>query len=179
MDRSWTSLVTCPPVAPWTGSTILGNNLLITSRKSPLAALAPNGLRASAKPMRLIVRITILPIINQAYPIYYALVLMGVQASLDVTKRKKDGTFKDEIWPSTRTVLIRADEGIGSQPHAEGASRLFDLENWMSNVEMHELRGSHFGMLNPNSGLADVMNKVIEQGDVGHKANVVLKPSGP
>jgi hypothetical protein len=110
--------------------------------------------------------VTILVIINQTDP-STIIVLMGVRASMDVTKREKDGMLKDEIWPSERTVLVRADKGVASQPHAEGASRLFDLERWTANVELYELHGSHFGILNPNSGLAEIMNMVLEDGDVG------------
>jgi fatty acid synthase, animal type len=92
---------------------------------------------------------------------------MGVRASMDATQREKDGTLKDEIWPSQRTVLIRADKGVASQPHAVGASRLFDLECWTSNVEMYELHGTHFGILSPNSGLVEIINKVLEEGGAG------------
>jgi len=88
-------------------------------------------------------------------------VLMGLRASIDASKRLEDGTLKDEVWPSKRTVLICADKGVASQPHAAGASRLFDLDNWVSNVELHELHGSHFGILNPNSGLVEIINEVL------------------
>jgi fatty acid synthase, animal type len=87
---------------------------------------------------------------------------MGLRASIDASKREEDGTLKDVLWPSKRTVLIRADKGVASQPYAKGASRLFDLDNLTSDVELHELRGSHFGILNPNSGLAEIINEVLK-----------------
>jgi hypothetical protein len=111
--------------------------------------------------MRLTVCATILLVISLTMSI--AAVLMGIRASTDAMKREEYGTLKDEIWPSERTVLIRADNGIASQAHAKGASRLLDLDTWTSNVELYELHGSHFGILNPNSGLAEIMNKVLER----------------
>ena len=87
---------------------------------------------------------------------------MGLRASMDTSKREEEGTLKDKVWPSKRTVLVRADKGVASQPYAEGASRLFDLEKWVSDVELHELHGSHFGILNPDSGLAEIINEVLK-----------------
>jgi hypothetical protein len=81
---------------------------------------------------------------------------------MDASQREEDGTLEDVVWPSKRTVLIRADKGVGSQPYAKGASRLFDLDKWTSDVELHELHGSHFGILNPNSGLAEIINEVLK-----------------
>jgi fatty acid synthase, animal type len=88
---------------------------------------------------------------------------MGLRASMDASQREEDGILEDVVWPSKRTVLIRADKGVASQPYAKGASRLFDLDNSTSDVELHELHGSHFGILNPNSGLAEILNEVLHK----------------
>ena len=87
---------------------------------------------------------------------------MGLRASMDTSKREEEGRLKDMVWPSKRTVLVRTDKGVASQTYAEGASRLFDLDKWVSDVELHELHGSHFGILNPDSGLAEIINEVLE-----------------
>jgi len=88
---------------------------------------------------------------------------MGVRAS---TEMKEEWTFKDKVWPPERTVLIRADKGVGSESYSEGASKLLDLDLWTSNVELHELHATHFGIFNPKSGLPDIMNKILEQRDI-------------
>ena len=87
---------------------------------------------------------------------------MGLRASMDASQREEDGTLADAVWPSNPAVLIRADKGVASQPYAKGASKSFDLDSWTSDVELHELHGSHFGILNPNSGLAEVINEVLK-----------------
>jgi fatty acid synthase, animal type len=94
---------------------------------------------------------------------------MGLRASMELSRLKGDVMFK--VWPSERTVLIRADKGMGSKTYSEGASRFFDLENWTSNIELHELHGSHFGILHPNSGLAKIINKVLDHGDEASMKN--------
>lgn len=88
---------------------------------------------------------------------------MGLRASMDASQCEEDGILEDVVWPSKRTVLIRADKGVASQPYAKGASRLFDLDNSTSDVELHELHGSHFGILNPNSGLVEILNEVLHK----------------
>ncbi|KZT06920.1 polyketide synthase [Laetiporus sulphureus 93-53] len=92
---------------------------------------------------------------------YVAHVLMGVRASMDVNKREADGSLFTEVWPSKRTVLVRAEQGVSAQSYAEGASKLLDLEIWTSDVELHELPGTHFGILNPDSGLAEILNGIV------------------
>jgi fatty acid synthase, animal type len=94
---------------------------------------------------------------------------MGLRASQSASEREKNGTLLDDdemmIWPSKRTVLIRADKGVRAQPYAEGVSELLDLEKWAGatgvEVELRVLGGSHFGILNPDSGLAEVVNDVL------------------
>ncbi|PCH43240.1 hypothetical protein WOLCODRAFT_74423 [Wolfiporia cocos MD-104 SS10] len=93
---------------------------------------------------------------------YAAHVLMGVRASKEVLKREEDGTLKDLAWPTARTVLVSATNGVAVQPYAVGASKYFDLEAWAPHIELHELPGTHFGLLNPDSGLAEVINGVLQ-----------------
>jgi fatty acid synthase len=94
---------------------------------------------------------------------YVAHILMGIRVSLDIS-RKLDAGEVAPVWPTDRTVLIRAKQGVSTQSYADGASRLFDLDRWVpSDVELYEVEGTHFGILNPDSGLAEILNDVVEQ----------------
>lgn len=94
--------------------------------------------------------------------LHVTLVLMGLRASEDLAQRKKLGALDDFPWPSSRTILVRADDGVGAQPAAEGSSKFLDLDSWTSDIEMRELPGTHFGILSPSSGLADVLNEMMQ-----------------
>lgn len=85
---------------------------------------------------------------------------MGVRASMETLKLERSGALANQIWPATRTVLIRASDGVATQGVAEGASRAYDLEDWAPDVELHEVEGTHFGILNPDSGLSGILNEV-------------------
>jgi len=93
---------------------------------------------------------------------YVAHILMGIRASMMVSRQQAAGELT-AIWPAKRTVLARADQGVSGQPYADGASRLFDLENWATNVELYDVPGTHFGILNPESGLAEMLNDVLAE----------------
>lgn len=86
---------------------------------------------------------------------------MGVRASMDTLKLERSGALTNQIWPAARTVLVRASNGVGAQSVGEGASRTYDLEDWAPDVELRELEGTHFGILNPDSGLSSILNEVV------------------
>jgi len=91
---------------------------------------------------------------------YVAHILMGIRASTDIS-RQQDAKESTPFWPAKRTVLIRASEGISTKSYVDGASRLFDLENWTSDVELYDVPGTHFSILNPASGLAEILNGIV------------------
>lgn len=86
---------------------------------------------------------------------------MGLRASEDLAQRRKLGALDDFTWPSSRAILVRADHGVGAQPAAEGSSRFLDLDLLTSDIDMRELPGTHFGVLSPHSGLANVLNELM------------------
>ena len=86
-----------------------------------------------------------------------AFVLMGIRASTEISRQQNAG----ESTPAKRTVLIRASEGIFTQSYSDGASRFFDLENWASDVELYDVPGTHFSILSPASGLAEILNGIV------------------
>jgi len=92
---------------------------------------------------------------------YVAHVLMGIRASIDFSRSETGNVVS--TWPAKRTVLVRADQGISVQAFAEGSSKYFDLEKYVPDVDLYELPGTHFGILNPKSGLAEVLNMVLKQ----------------
>ncbi|KAF9238192.1 polyketide synthase [Melanogaster broomeanus] len=92
---------------------------------------------------------------------YVAHLLMGLRACVENLRREKAGKFEDASWPATRTVVIRADKGIGCQPVSEGLSPAFNVELQAPDVELYEVPGTHFGVLNPQSGLPQVLEKVL------------------
>jgi fatty acid synthase len=94
---------------------------------------------------------------------YVAHVMMGIRVSLEIARKQESGE-PIPLWPTDRTVLVRATQGMSTQSYADGASRVFDLERWVPNgVELYEVEGTHFGILNPDSGLAEILNDVVEQ----------------
>jgi hypothetical protein len=92
---------------------------------------------------------------------YVAHVLMGVRATIDSARREAAGELVNSVWPAKRTVLVRAENGVATQSYAEGVSRVFDLDGFVSNVELYELQGTHFGILNPDSGLSEILDTVV------------------
>ncbi|KAJ3555439.1 hypothetical protein NM688_g2577 [Phlebia brevispora] len=93
---------------------------------------------------------------------YVAHMLMGLRMGEgDTTWRKDHSTLKEKVWPSARTIFVRAKDGLFAQSASEEASAWFDPDLWRSDVEIHELPGTHFGVLNPHSGLADILNEVL------------------
>ncbi|EPQ50300.1 polyketide synthase [Gloeophyllum trabeum ATCC 11539] len=85
---------------------------------------------------------------------YAAHFIMSIRASKDLAEEMK------KPWPSERTVLIRAQGGVATKPQFKGASRALGLDKWAAHVDVHELPGTHFGILNPDNGIADVLNGV-------------------
>ncbi|KAF9242059.1 polyketide synthase [Melanogaster broomeanus] len=92
---------------------------------------------------------------------YVAHLLMGLRACMENARRKEADKFHNAVWPSARTVVIRADQGIGTQPVAEGLSPAFNVDLQAPDMELYELAGTHFGVLNPQSGLPQVLEKVL------------------
>ncbi|KAJ8483173.1 hypothetical protein ONZ45_g14697 [Pleurotus djamor] len=90
---------------------------------------------------------------------YSSHLLLGIRASEEMAHREAVGLLGDE-WPSKRTVLIKGSRGVGSKPPATGLSATFDLERYAPSVEVFEVPGSHFGMLNPQSGIAHILNRL-------------------
>jgi len=91
---------------------------------------------------------------------FVAHILMGIRASTEISRQQNAGEYTP-FWPAKRTVLIRASEGIFTQSYSDGASRFFDLENWASDVELYDVPGTHFSILSPASGLAEILNGIV------------------
>ncbi|KAL4254858.1 hypothetical protein ABKN59_004677 [Abortiporus biennis] len=108
---------------------------------------------------------------------YNAHLLMGVRASLEVKRSgmvfagsRKDSSESLEEgqvlieWPANRTVLVKATRGLRLDSWAQGVSNVFDLQRQIGDedkVEVYDVEGSHFGILNPASGLVEVLREVL------------------
>ncbi|KAF9237185.1 polyketide synthase [Melanogaster broomeanus] len=99
--------------------------------------------------------------VSQFARAYFAHVLMGIRASIEALRREKAGKFDNAAWPAARTIVIRASKGTGSQAVAEGLSPAFDVDLCAPDVVLHELAGTHFGILNPKSGLPRLLENVL------------------
>ncbi|KAF9244449.1 Alpha/Beta hydrolase protein [Melanogaster broomeanus] len=75
--------------------------------------------------------------------------------------REKAGQSENVAWPATQTVVIRASKGTGSQAVSEGLSPAFDVDLHAPDVMLYELAGTHFGILNPTSGLPQLLDEVL------------------
>ncbi|KAI0917773.1 Type I Iterative Polyketide synthase (PKS) [Taiwanofungus camphoratus] len=95
---------------------------------------------------------------------YAAHIMMGLRAAIEwekVVGTSHSRAFSQVMWPTKRTVLIKASKGVASLSHASSVSPMFSLEKHTSAVEVHELQGTHFGILHPESGIVDVMTKIL------------------
>nr|ART89046.1 polyene polyketide synthase 1 [Agaricomycetes sp.] len=91
---------------------------------------------------------------------YVAHILMGIRASKESLKLRRSGTQTTQPWPAARTVLVRASNGLATATTALGVSQALDMDVWVPDVQLHELEGSHFGILSPDSGLSGILNEV-------------------
>ncbi|KAF9237183.1 polyketide synthase [Melanogaster broomeanus] len=92
---------------------------------------------------------------------YFGHVLMGIRASIEALGREQAGKSDNAAWPAARTIVIRASKGTGSQAVAEGLSAAFDVDLYVPDVVLYELAGTHFGILNPKSGLPQLLEEVL------------------
>ncbi|KDQ50123.1 hypothetical protein JAAARDRAFT_711195 [Jaapia argillacea MUCL 33604] len=93
---------------------------------------------------------------------YTAHVLLGVRATIAYERHlsNPDHATHEKPWPTSRTVLIKGTDGVGSQSYSEGASDSFDLDRFTDTAEVYTLEGTHFSILHPNSGIAEVLMHV-------------------
>ncbi|KAF9237175.1 hypothetical protein BU15DRAFT_76182 [Melanogaster broomeanus] len=99
--------------------------------------------------------------VSQFARAYVAHVRMGIRAAIEALRREEAGESDHATWPATRTVVIRATKGICDQPVAEGLSRAFDVDLYAPDVELYEREGTHFGILNPQSGLPQLLDGIL------------------
>ncbi|KAF9237180.1 polyketide synthase [Melanogaster broomeanus] len=92
---------------------------------------------------------------------YFRHVRTGIRASIEALRREKAGRSENAAWPATRTVVIRASKGTGSQAVSGGLSPAFDVDLHAPDVILYELPGTHFGILNPTSGLPQLLEEVL------------------
>jgi len=95
---------------------------------------------------------------------YVAHILMGVRKaveSAEEVRRAQEGHAQGFAWPVGRTVLMKAQNGTQTDARLQGISDAWNLDKWTTDkVEIYECPGTHFGVLNPNSGFADILNSV-------------------
>ncbi|KIJ60886.1 polyketide synthase [Hydnomerulius pinastri MD-312] len=91
---------------------------------------------------------------------FVAHVLMAVRACIPAILREQAGEIDNSVWPTARTVVIRAEDGIGRQSVSEGLSPAFDVELRAPDAEFYILPGTHFGILHPQSGLPQLLEQV-------------------
>ncbi|KAK7021060.1 hypothetical protein VNI00_017549 [Paramarasmius palmivorus] len=92
---------------------------------------------------------------------YIAHVLIGIRRGKEFLNAIGEAGGKLEVnWPSKRTVLVRALDGVRSQPYAARVSQYFDLDRYVDGVEKYDLPGTHFGILAPDSGLDAILDKL-------------------
>lgn len=92
---------------------------------------------------------------------YFRHVRTGIRASIEALRQEKAGQSENVAWPATQTVVIRASKGTGSQAVSEGLSPAFDVDLHAPDVMLYELAGTHFGILNPTSGLPQLLEEVL------------------
>ncbi|KAF9237177.1 polyketide synthase [Melanogaster broomeanus] len=76
--------------------------------------------------------------VSQFARTYVTHVLMAVRASIEGLRCEEAGKA---AWPATRTVVIRASKGTGSQAVSEGLSPAFDVDLSVPDVELYNLEG--------------------------------------
>ncbi|KAF9239503.1 hypothetical protein BU15DRAFT_46625 [Melanogaster broomeanus] len=99
--------------------------------------------------------------VSQFARAYIAHVRMGIRATIEALQREEAGKPDNAAWPATRTVVIRANKGICDEPVSEGLSRAFDVDLYAPDVELYEREGTHFGILNPQSGLPQLLDGIL------------------
>ncbi|KIK63451.1 polyketide synthase [Collybiopsis luxurians FD-317 M1] len=92
---------------------------------------------------------------------YSAHLLMGIRESAEIARLEQKGQFEGLEWPARRTVLMKAQNGAQRDTHTQGASEAFDLDKWTDEVQVFEFPGTHFGLLNPASGVGEALNSVL------------------
>jgi cytochrome c1 len=92
---------------------------------------------------------------------YAAHLLMGVRESLEMDRRIRNGDASTLTWPFERTVVMKARDGTKTNPRTRGASEAWDVDKWTDKVEVYEFPGTHFGFLNPSSGVGEVLNDIL------------------
>ncbi|EPQ51987.1 polyketide synthase [Gloeophyllum trabeum ATCC 11539] len=101
------------------------------------------------------------PWIRRFCSAYTAHLLMGVRATMSRLK-VLESPSQQSSWPTEHTVLIKATNGVATQSYVQGASPLFDLDKYTKKVKVYELDGSHFSILHPRTGIADVMAHIYQ-----------------
>ncbi|GJJ10578.1 putative PKSNRPS-like protein biosyntheticcluster [Clathrus columnatus] len=91
---------------------------------------------------------------------YVAHVLMSIRESVNMSRREQEGEAVF-AWSVKRTVLMRAENGIKTNPRTHKASNAWDMDKLTDNVEVYEFPGTHFGFLNPKSGLGEALNDLL------------------
>ncbi|KAF9239507.1 hypothetical protein BU15DRAFT_74658 [Melanogaster broomeanus] len=99
--------------------------------------------------------------VSQFARAWVAHVRMGTRASIEALRREEAGKSDNAAWPAMRTVVIRANKGIGDKLVAENLSRAFDIDLYAPDVELYEREGTHFGIWNPQSGLAQLLDEIL------------------
>ncbi|KAF9230714.1 hypothetical protein BU15DRAFT_56934 [Melanogaster broomeanus] len=99
--------------------------------------------------------------VSQFARAWVAHVRMGTRASIEALRREEAGKSDNAAWPAMRTVVIRANKGIGDKLVAENLSRAFDIDLYAPDVELYEREGTHFGIFNPQSGLAQLLDEIL------------------
>ncbi|KIJ24979.1 hypothetical protein M422DRAFT_216980 [Sphaerobolus stellatus SS14] len=94
---------------------------------------------------------------------FVAHLLMGVRESVEMDRREREADLDGFVWPVERTVLMRARNGTKTNPRAQAASDAWDLDKWTDKdkVEVYEFPGTHFGFLNPTSGVGEALNNIL------------------
>ncbi|KIJ60835.1 polyketide synthase [Hydnomerulius pinastri MD-312] len=93
---------------------------------------------------------------------FVAHVLMAVRACISAIRQEQVGETNNSVWPTARTVVIRADDGIGRQWVSEGLSPAFDVDLRAPDAEFYMLPGTHFGVLHPQSGLPQLLEQAAQ-----------------
>ncbi|KIK63402.1 hypothetical protein GYMLUDRAFT_241886 [Collybiopsis luxurians FD-317 M1] len=92
---------------------------------------------------------------------YSAHLLMGIRESADRERLEQNGEYEGLKWPAEWTVLMKARNGAQMDPHTQGSSEAFDLDKTTDKVQIFEFPGTHFGLLNPASGVCEALNTVL------------------
>ncbi|KAF9235665.1 polyketide synthase [Melanogaster broomeanus] len=92
---------------------------------------------------------------------FLAHVRMGIQATIEALRRGEASKSDNATWPARRTIVIRATKGLCDNPFSEGLSPAFDIDLYAPDVELYEREGTHFGILNPQSGLPQLLDGIL------------------